>query len=318
MEKKKNILDLICIGEATIDIFCNRLNDMPCNGQWVVVDDITFYNGGCPTNTAIVASKLDLKTGLICNIGNDRWGDFLLDELTRQRVYIENVKRIEGYGTGKTVVLNVRDKDRTMIHDNGANATLDIKCIDIDDLYRARAVLLSSYISALPKLSKSDVIKIFSKLRKKKILTFLDVLIDPYVKNPIDYLEGLLDFTDYFLINEDEGRLITGCTDFEEQAKILLEKKANNVVIKLGKKGAYFCNGYTGLLEDPYEVVVKDSTGSGDAFNAGIIYGCLQGWGTKKTLSFSNIVGASAVTEIGCTTGIYSLEKIKSIMESRL
>lgn len=317
MDIDKNSFDLVCIGEANIDIFCNQLVEIPNSGQWVVVGDITSYPGGCPTNTAIVASKFGLKTSLISAIGDDIWSNILLDELNRLKVNTSNIKRVQNCNTGKTVVLNIKDKDRAMIHDNGANVMLDVSCIDKKVISSAKSILLSSYISGLPELYRSDAIKIFSFLKSMGKLTFLDVLIDPFTENPMSYLEGLLDYTDYLIINIDEGEMLTGYYDYREQAKALLKRGANNLIIKLGKNGSYFCSKDVELREDPYEdgIEVIDPTGSGDAFNAGVIYSCLQHWGMKKVLQFSNIAGASAVTKIGCTPGIYSLEKIENIMK---
>lgn len=319
MDIDKNSFDLICIGEATIDIFCNQLAEIPNGGQWVVVDNITFYPGGCPTNTAIVASKFELKTGLISTIGNDVWGDILLEELNKVKVNTSNIKRAQDHNTGKTVVLNIKDKDRVMIHDNGANVMLDMSCIDKKIIAATKSVLLSSYISGLPKLYRSDAIEIFSFLKSMGKLTFLDVLIDPFTKNPINYLEGLLDYTDYLIINIDEGRMLTGYNDYRDQAEVLLKRGANNLIIKLGKNGSYFRSKDAEIREGPYEdgIEIIDPTGSGDAFNAGVIYSCLQHWEIKKILQFGNIAGASAVTKIGCTSGIYSLGKIKNIIKTR-
>ncbi len=316
-DKEKNMLDLLCIGEANIDIFCNKLTEIPQSGQWILVRSITSCPGGCPTNTAIVATKFKLRTGLISVIGGDVWGNILLDELNKSGVYTGNIKIMQGFNTGKTIVLNLKNKDRAMVHDNGANVMLDKSNLDRKVVTSAKSILLSSYISALPKLYKSDVIEIFSFLKSRGKLTFLDVLIDPFTRNPMSYLDGLLDYTDYFIINIDEGKMLTGFDDYKEQADVLLKRGANNIIIKLGGKGSYFRSKNIELKEDPYEdgIEIVDPTGSGDAFNAGVIYGCLQRWDVRKILQFGNIAGASAVTRVGCTSGVYGLEKIIEIMK---
>lgn len=311
--------DLVCIGEITVDIICDSLNNLPGSGQFLVVDDICFYPGGCPTNTAIVASKFGLKTCLLSNMGKDSWGEYLLKELKTESVVTDFIKVFDNEKTGKSIIIIVKNKDRIIIHDNGVNERLNVGDIDWSLIKQSKALLISSYISALPNLSRKDVVEIFKFAKNNESLTFLDVLIDPDTAEPVKHLEGLLEYVDFLIINNDEGKLLTGFDEYKKQANCLLEKGANNVIIKLGKYGSYLKNSKNEIFSEPFEenIIRKDPTGSGDAFNAGIIYGSLQNWNIRDTMRFANITGASAITKIGCTAGVYSLKKILRIMEER-
>ncbi len=308
-----NRSQVLCIGEINLDIFCNSIDCIPEEGSFILVDNISFFPGGCPTNTAIVTAKFNLKTSIISVIGNDAIGKILLSELLKCNVNTNPIVIIDNTDTGKSIILLRKTKDRVILHYTGANNQLCIKNIDFNLIAESKSVLISSYISGLPNLKKNDVINIFKHAKENGRLTFLDVLIDPNENNPINYLLGLLEYTDFLLINRDEGKLLTGYTDYKKQANILMKNKANNVIIKLGKEGSFFKNDSMEYKAAPYKVISVDPAGAGDAFNGGIIYGCIQNWNIKKILSFANIVGASAVTKCGCTSGVYSLSEIEGI-----
>jgi sugar/nucleoside kinase (ribokinase family) len=169
-------------------------------------------------------------------------------------------------------------------------------------------------MSGLPKLGKQDVIGIFRHAKEKGKTTILDLLIDARERRPMNSLTGVLKYTDYLILNQDEGRLLTGNDDPMEQGKSLLREGALNVVIKRGPKGSFFMNSQAEFMVDAYRVEVKDPTGAGDSFNGGFIYALLQRWKIEKALRFANIVGASAVTKLGCTAGVYELPKLTEIL----
>lgn len=308
-------LDVLCIGELNLDIFCDALEDLPEPGSFVLLDHICMYPGGCPTNTAIVTSKYQLRTGLNSLVGNDTIGRFILAELEREGVVTEYLKTIDGGETGKTVILISRTKDRVLLHHTGINSEFSLESVDLAAVRDSRAVLISSYISGLPNLRNEAATVIFKEAKASGAMTFLDMLVDPHEEDPQQYLQGVLDYTDYIILNNIEGRLVTGLEEFSQQAERLLSIGANNVIIKLGKEGSFFMNRDTSFHIEPYCVAAIDPTGSGDSFNGAFIYGCLQDWDEKKTLRFANIVGASAVTQIGCTCGVFDLQEVKAIME---
>jgi 5-dehydro-2-deoxygluconokinase len=307
-------LDVLCIGQLAADVFCNSLEELPEPGSFVLMDRICVFPGGCPVNTAIVTAKFNLKTGVISLVGDDSMGEFVINELKKCGVITDYISRIDNGETGKTIILISKIYDRVLLHYKGINERFNHEYIDLDLVKHSKAILISSYISGLPNFKNRDAINIFKHAKENEGLTFLDVLVDPDEHNAKNFLKDVLKFTDYIILNDIEGRLITSQDNYTKQAEELIELGASNVVMKLGQDGSFFKNGEYELKAEPYLVEVKDPTGSGDAFNGGFIYGCLQGWDMERTMRFANIVGASAVTEIGCTCGVYSLEEIENIM----
>jgi sugar/nucleoside kinase (ribokinase family) len=306
--------DVLCIGMSAVDIFCDSLERVPEEGEFWLIDNIAMFPGGCPTSTAIVTSKLHLRTRLITLIGNDIFGTFLINELKNYGIITDQITMLDGHCTGKSVILLVKGSDRRLMHQRGANDEFNIEHVNFDCIESSSVVFLSSYMSGLPKLGKQDVIGIFRHAKEKGKTTILDLLIDARERRPMNSLTGVLKYTDYLILNQDEGRLLTGNDDPMEQGKSLLREGALNVVIKRGPKGSFFMNSQAEFMVDAYRVEVKDPTGAGDSFNGGFIYALLQRWKIEKALRFANIVGASAVTKLGCTAGVYELPKLTEIL----
>ena len=307
-------IDVLCIGQSSVDIFCDTLERVPKPGEFCLIDYISMFPGGCPTNTALVTARLKLKTGLITAIGGDNLGKFILGELRGAGIITDGVTLLEGACSGKCVILLVKGDDRRLIFQKGANELFCREHIDFSYIDKSRIILLSSYPSGIPKLKREDVIALFRLAKEKGKTVIMDVLIDYQKEKSLEALFGIMEHTDYFIMNRDEGERLTGKTDHREQCEELLEIGARNVIVKLGPEGSYVQGKDLQFRAHPYRVTVKDPTGAGDSFNGGLIYGLFHGWELKKCLLFANIVGASAVTELGCTSGVYDLQRLESIL----
>jgi ribokinase len=306
--------DVLCIGQSSVDIFCDTLERVPDPGEFCLVEGISMFPGGCPTNTALVTAKLELKTALVTAIGRDNLGRFLLDSLESAGIFTKGITVLEDVCSGKCVILLVRGEDRRLIFANGANEYFCKGHIDESLIDCSRVLFLSSFPSGLPKLTGEDLVGLYQRAGEKGTTVVMDILIDYREKNPLAEMKDVLRYTDYIIMNSDEGERITGKKDYRVQCQQLLDRGARCVVVKRGSEGSYMRGAGIEFRADPYQVEVKDPTGAGDSFNGGFIYGLLQGWDLRTCLLFANIVGASAVTELGCTAGVYDLQRLKAIL----
>ena len=100
-------------------------------------------------------------------------------------------------------------------------------------------------------------------------------------------------------------------------AEFFIGLGAKNVVIKLGRRGAFFreAGGRSYRIAAYEQVKAVDTTGAGDAFCAGYLCGLAQGWGMEECGAFANAVAAHCVTQIGASAGIRPMEQIRRFME---
>jgi len=312
-------IDVACVGILVVDIFSGILPELPRPGQLIWVDDIYLATGGCASNTAVSLGKLGVKAGVIGKVGNDLFGDFVINYLKEKGVDTSIVSRSSKVGTSKTIVLLTTNEDRRFIHNFGANADFGLEDIDFDYISQAKALYIGGYLD-LPRLDQSSLVKLLKFAKEKGIITFLDVVIPHPDPNLINECKDALSYADYFLPNQDEARILTGKEDPQQQAEVFLKYNPEMVVvITMGKDGALIKTKEKIIHSKTYKVNIVDPSGGGDAFDAGFILGVLENWELEKTLRFASAVGASAVTAIGCTTGIFNrAQALKFIQENKL
>ncbi len=131
-----------------------------------------------------------------------------------------------------------------------------------------------------------------------------------------DYgLRGVHGHTDVFFPNEVEAERITGRAD-PAQAALELAKLCGVCVVKCGPKGAVVAAGERVFLSETYEAKVVDTTGAGDSFNAGFIYGFVNGLGLERAAKYGNACGSVSVTRYGGASSCASLEDAEKTIET--
>jgi len=312
-------IDVACVGILVTDILSDILPKLPDPGELISVKEIYLATGGCASNTAVSLSKIGLKAGVIGKVGNDIFGDFVINYLKENGVDISTVSRSKEKATSKTIILLTADEDRRFIHNFGANADFGLDDIDLNYVCQAKALYVGGYL-VLPRLNQASLIKLFKLAKEKNISTFLDVVVPGPDPDLINQCKEAFSYTDYFLPNQDEARILTGKEDPESQAEVFLKYNPEMVVvITMGREGALIRTKDKVIRSKVYKVDIVDPSGGGDAFDAGFIFGILQGWNLEKTLQFASAMGASAVTAIGCTAGVFTKdEALKFIQENKL
>ena len=138
---------------------------------------------------------------------------------------------------------------------------------------------------------------------------------DPvYKKNIAGIIVPALPYLDLFLPNNDESEYITGLKEPEDQLKFYIDKGVEIVGIKMGEKGVLISNGKEKFNLGIYDVTVSDTTGAGDTFIAGFIYGILHEWDLLTTAKFATATAAHCVQNEGATSGIVEAGKILEFM----
>ena len=125
-------------------------------------------------------------------------------------------------------------------------------------------------------------------------------------------------FIDYLMPSIEEAVYVTGETDEKGAARRLLEKGAGTVVIKLGGQGCYVRTREKEFYEDPFEVVVTDTTGCGDNFVAGFIHSILKGMSLEEGARFACAAGALNAQMLGGHIGIVSETQVETFMKNTM
>jgi sugar/nucleoside kinase (ribokinase family) len=272
--------------------------------------------GGCASNVAVDLARLGRKAVVVGRIGADMPGRFVRDELAAGGVDTRHLVECPGQ-TSSTLVINVRNEDRRFIHSFGANALFDGSEITAELVREAKVLYLGGFC-LMPRLSADRVTALFRRARETGVPTVLDVVI-PDPRTCREQVERVLPWTDVFLPNVDEGRLLTGLTDPLEQARHFRAAGAGTVVITCGGEGAVLVSAAGTIRAKSYPVEFIDGTGSGDAFAAGYIAGLIDGCAPERCLEIGSALGASCVRQAGATTGVFTRRELdKFLSQHRL
>ena len=304
-------MDVICLGILVADIFASPIAALPAPGQLGLTDRFLFGAGGCATNTAACLSRLGRSVKVLGKVGNDVFGNLVVNDLKRLGIEADSVVRSQSDPTSGTVILNVADEDRRYIHCIGANADFISDDMDFSVLDGARALYVGGYM-AMPRFGLEDLTRVFKEAKKRSLKTILDVVVPPGLAISREQLERMLSLTDVFLPNDDEALLLTGVRDPLAQANYFSSINPNCcVVITQGKRGSLARHGDEIIKAGTYAVKSIDESGAGDAFAAGFITGVLESWPLQDTLKFASAVGASCTRALGCIEGVFCFDEAK-------
>ena len=297
------MFDILVAGEINPDLILTG-NVTPEFGQVEkIVDDAKLTVGSSSVIFACGAARLGLKVAFVGVCGDDVFGKFMLDEMSKRGVDVRHVIIRPDGQTGLSVILN-QQSDRAILTHSGLIAELQASDIADSLLAQARHLHVASYF--LQTKLQPDLPALFKRAHAFRLSTSLDTNYDPSERWA--GFDELLAVTDVFLPNEAEAESLTG-TENVEEAATRLGSKVEALAIKLGKDGALGMSKSQRVQVKSIPVNVMDTVGAGDSFDAGFIYGYLNNWKLEKSLRLACVCGALSTQQAGGTNGQPTLEE---------
>ncbi|HMV28667.1 MAG TPA: sugar kinase, partial [Anaerolineales bacterium] len=268
-----------------------------------LVDSAALTIGSSSAIFACGAARLGLKVAFVGICGEDVFGRFMLAEMSKCGVDVSHVIVRPDGQTGLSVILN-QGSDRAILTHAGLIAELQASDIADSLLAQARHLHVASYF--LQTNLQPDLPALFKRAHALGLSTSLDTNYDPSERWA--GFDELLAVTNVFLPNEAEAKSLTGAGNVEEAAT-RLGSKVEALAIKLGKDGALGMSKSQRVQVKSIPVNVMDTVGAGDSFDAGFIYGYLNGWELEKSLRLACVCGALSTQQAGGTNGQPTLEE---------
>ena len=279
------MLDVITIGTATRDGFFEGINFLKTKdsrfrvgegiclpfGSKVEVPKVFFTTGGVGTNTAATFSRQELKTAVICRVGQDVSGEEIIRGLSRDKINTSFIQKDKNIPTAYSVIFLTDSGERTILSYKGAGEKLSEKEIPWRKL-RTKWFFIGS-LGGNEKLLKD--LFFFAKKNKIKV-----------AGNPgsreLEILKRqpeLLNNYDVFVVNQEEASYLTGIS-YQKEKKVFekLDHWVNGIVVMTrGPKGLIVSNGeiiwQAGIFK---ERRIVDRTGAGDSLGSGFVAGLIQ------------------------------------------
>lgn len=316
---------IYCIGELLIDMFCLDRDTALKDGE-----QFQKMPGGAPANVAVTIAKLGGKAAFAGKVGNDAFGDFLIETLNSYQVQTDMVKKDEQSPTTIAFVSLTADGERDFQFNRGADQNLGLGELAISEIMNSNVIHFGSATALLPGALQETYFGLLVEAnRQDKMISF-----DPNYRKDLwgDYLESFIalcekaiGYADFVKLSEEELVLIAGTKDLANGAKKVHELGAKIVTVTLGKAGTFLSIGSEQAIIPSIKITNVDSTGAGDAFVGAMLYQFevndtkASDFSTvKKMVEFANVVGASACTKVGSLSAIPSKVEVELLLSSKV
>jgi ribokinase len=288
--------DVVALGDVNVDIIAHYAA-FPEEGIDAFAYSTEIHCGGSAANAAMALACLAVSTSLVARVGTDPWASFVLRRLASAGVVLNGLQQDPSLMTGLMYIIVTPNGERTILGYRGANALLDPDQVCKAEIRDAKLFHLSGY-ALLAEPQRSAALRALAMARQSD----LTVSLDPGMSGSqaaVDELRGHLHLVDILLPNLAEAKQLTGLDGPEECALALLDEGVQVVAIKLGQEGCLLGSG-DGFLRVPgFVTEVRDSTGAGDSFAAGLIAGLLNGLDSPSAAVLGNAMGALASASVG-------------------
>ncbi|MCT2536713.1 carbohydrate kinase [Aquibacillus koreensis] len=305
-KKKEN--DVLTLGEILIDMISVDYDDnFEC-------DTYQRYFGGSPANIAINVKNLGINSAVSSAVGNDGFGNFLINSLLKNGVDIESVQNVN-YATSLVMVTKSKSTP-TPIFYRSADYHLQYTTKLEKTLLKSRIIHFSCWpISREP--ARSTIEKVIEVAKVNQVLVGFDPNFHPMIwsegEDGIDYVKAIIKNVDVVKPSEDDAERLFGKDTPENQLKKFLQLGANLVILTLGKNGAIVSNGKETIRFNTLAKEVVDTTGAGDAFWSGFYTGLIKGHTIRESLALGFGVSAFKLKYTGAVINLPKIERIKTI-----
>lgn len=312
-------IDILVVGEINPDIVVSDPDPVPVFGEVErLVQSIRMTVGSSSAIVACGAARLGLRVAFCGVVGDDQFGRFMLDELTKRGIDVSGCTVDPARPTDATVILT-SGRDRAMVTAMSTVGALDVGAVPASLLGRARHLHLGAYY--LQETSRDRLPAFFAAAREAGMTTSFDTNWDPTEAWDGGVAE-MLTASDIFFPNAAEARAIARKDDVEEAALALAATGAVGrndggpiVAVKLGADGALGCRADGAMVRVPAMAVEPvDTTGAGDSFNAGFLRAWLDGGDLRESLELGVVCGAMSTLEIGGVDGQPTLSEARAAL----
>ncbi len=269
----------------------------------------SIVSGGSACNTAIGVGRLGGKARFMGKLGQDQMGEMFREDLKQNNV--EPVLFTSDLPTGRVLSLITPDAQRSMFTYLGAASELKPEELTPNCFDQAAVVHVEGYL-----LFNRDLMMATVKAAKAAgAKVSLDLASFNVVEESRDLLNQIVaDYIDILIANEDEARAYTGFTE-EGKALAALSENVEMAVLKIGQRGSIVsCQGEQVKIAPLACPNAVDSTGAGDLWAAGFLFGLVRGDSIEKSGELASACGAEVCQVVGANIPEEGWERIRKIL----
>ncbi len=310
------MLDVVGIGTLAVD-YVALVSKIAGAEEKVGASDYQVHLGGVSGNTLTQLALLGAKVGWFGKLGDDETGKILIDDFKKHGIDTRGIIVEKGKNSMFTWIQVDKEGNRAIVMFPNTIVELTDKDIQVwFSKYVEGAKIFSSEATLIPLKIILEAAKIAIDKGAKFVF---DIDVDPLSLSVSglgreEELRELISLSYATIPSKATARTLTGKDDPEEIVKSLLDMGPEVAGITLGEEGCILGNKENIVRVPSYPVLVKDTTGAGDAFHGAFIYGILNNWNLEKIGKFANATASLVCTKIGARS-IFKREDVENFIK---
>jgi len=302
--------DVLAIGAALIDMVA-LIDKFPGIDQEVFVPKLELMGGGSAANFAVACARMGLKTGFVGKLGRDAFGERLLQEFRKDNVETEKIVFSKEIPTGLCYAAVDKRGNRILYAFSGAANDLQPEDLDGEYLKSFQAIHLASLKNLDPLIKAAELVQ---GTKTRICLNPGSLIVDQGLKT----CENLLKLTQIFIGSQGEVKQLFQTDDLLRGVERLLNY-VEIAAVTQGEKGSLIVTKDFQINVPAEKVKVVDTTGAGDAFSAGFLYGLLRLNFDQSKLEICGKLGnraaASKIQAVGARGGLLTANAMGAILK---
>lgn len=288
-----------------------RTPTLPVFGETLLGTDFDMGPGGKGSNQAVAAARLGANAGLVAYVGSDALAGIAHDLYRAEGVDAGHVVTLADRATGVGFIILNTEGNNFIILDMGANDAMDAAAVDM----AARRIAHSDVVMAVLEIPIAAAARAMALGRAAGAITILN----PAPARPLP--DAIFQHVDVLTPNEFELRILLGLPadapqSSRELAIELRKRGVGTVVVTMGRNGALILSDDHDLLIPAVTVPVVDTTGAGDAFNAGLAVALAEGRELPEAVRFAAAAGSYACTRLGVIPSLGRRGEVDALFET--
>ena len=298
--RQANQIDCLGMGIIPLDLLF-EVSKFPNPGEKIDGLSLTIQGGGPVPNTLIGLTKFGYKTGLIAAVGNDIFGKMSIDEIKKQKVDSSNII-IKGNSSAVAAGFVERTSGRRTL------------VLERRIFVEKKDLNFSKYPK--PKIVHLDGRDIEATMALAKWGKKVGAIVSFDIGSMRNDVSSVFPYVDHLVVADSYAFPFTKTSDAESAIKKLGEYGPSIIVVTEGSKGSTGYENGEFQRQPAYKVKTVDTTGAGDAFHAGYLYGLLKGFDLAERLKWGAAVAALKCTKPGARAGIPALIEVKRFLKN--
>jgi len=294
---------ILVVGSINMDLVV-RVPHAPVPGETVLGGDFETFAGGKGANQAVAAARMGGEVIMVGRVGNDNFGDTLIQGLVDDNIKTTHVIKDMEAATGIAMIAVAADGENLIVVASGANYQ-----VNTEDVNNTRPLMREMDLLLMQLECPMEVVIAAANLAKAYDVP---VVLNPAPAQPLP--KALLENVDVLTPNENELALLADEEDIEKAIRKVLDMGVKNLVVTLGANGARVITEEIDQHLPAHEITAVDTTAAGDAFNGALSVALAEGKPLIEAVRYGMAAGALAATKRGAQPSLPTREAVESLM----